>query len=128
MGPVDIEGAVKDAYNDDDISDANVYLIPYKDYNADDLSGSSVVNEKTDTYGNYQYKQVNSGNYYLVIQKDGYKDAIQLLTASSKFNSVYVNEVIMWLKNIYIGNDSDSLGSVNYFVFFGKKWLLFGKN
>lgn len=104
LGPVDIQGAVKDAYTGNAVSDADVYLIPYKDFGEGDLTGSTVKSQKTDADGNYQYVQADSGNYYLVIQKEGYKDAVQLLTASSRFNSVYENEVMELLDTSKTGS------------------------
>lgn len=109
LGPVDIQGLVRDAYTGDVLSDVDIYLIPYKDYNEGNLSENP---KKTDAGGNYQYEQVKSGNYYLVMQKEGYKDAIQLLTASSRFNTVYINEVMELLNAAREDNETAAISGI----------------
>lgn len=109
LEPLDIQGLVRDAYAGDVLSDVDVHLIPYKDYNEGDLSENP---EKTDADGNYQYEQVKSGNYYLVMQKEGYKDAVQLLTASSRFNTVYINEVMELLDASREDNETATISGI----------------
>ena len=113
MAPVDIKGVVNDAYSGNSLSDVNIYLIPYSEYSEDmtlPLSGDNVTSSYSD--GGYEFKQVNSGNYYLIMVKDGYKKAIQLLTASSRFNSVYENEVMELLDSSKTDNKKASISGV----------------
>lgn len=95
LGPVDIQGTVVDAYTGKEIKNVNVYLIAYKDYSKEmELPGTVAKETTTNSNGVYSFKQAKSGIYYMVMRKDGYKDAIQLLTASAQFNSVYENETM----------------------------------
>lgn len=95
MAPLDITGLVKDAYANKVLSDVDIYLIPYKEYSKGmTLPSDKAVATKTDSEGKYKFSQAKSGNYYMVMKKTGYKDAIQLITASSRFNTTYENEVM----------------------------------
>ena len=59
------------------VADAKVYLLPYdKNFDLSAFTGNAeYVN--TDTDGAYRIENITVGNYFLVVRKDGYRDALQ---------------------------------------------------
>ena len=87
VAKVTIIGNVQSATTDAALSDVTVTLIPEVDYK-EGTTPETAVTVSTDDDGDYSFSQVPGGNYYLVMTAEGYKPAIQLLSASSRYNSI----------------------------------------
>lgn len=59
--------------------------------------------------GKYTFEEVPGGNYYLVMQKEGYKDAIQLIAASARYNATFTNEKMEMLRSDVTDNSDASV-------------------
>lgn len=67
------------------VKNVKVSLVAYKkDFNIGDFSDADVIKfAKTNEDGEYIIESVEAGNYYLIIQKDGYYDTVQTCTLSN---------------------------------------------
>lgn len=105
---VTIIGNVQSATTDAALSDVTVTLIPEVDYK-EGTTPETAVTVSTDDDGDYSFSQVPGGNYYLVMTAEGYKPAIQLLSASSRYNSVYQNETMELIPSDLEDNNTGSI-------------------
>ena len=113
MGVLDISGNVLAASDQSALFGVEVQLVAATKYKGTDTEASDIVTATTDEEGNYKFEQIPGGNYYMTMKKDGYKDAIQLLAAASKFNSEYVNERMYMLPSgVTDNNDASVYGTV----------------
>lgn len=92
MGVLDIVGTVDSAVDGSVLEGVTVELVAASNYNGSATASEHIKTVTTDASGNYKYTQVPGGNYYMTMKKSGYKDAIQLLAAASRFNTQYSNE------------------------------------
>lgn len=108
VAKVTIIGNVQSATTDAALSDVTVTLIPEVDYK-EGTTPETAVTISTDDDGDYSFSQVPGGNYYLVMTAEGYKPAIQLLSASSRYNSVYQNETMEMIPSDLEDNNTGSI-------------------
>lgn len=108
VAKVTIIGNVQSATTDAALSDVTVTLIPEVDYKEGTIPETAVT-ISTDDDGDYSFSQVPGGNYYLVMTAKGYKPAIQLLSASSRYNSVYQNETMEMIPSDLEDNNTGSI-------------------
>lgn len=71
-----------------------------------DLAGAVTTSNEN---GKYTFEEVPGGNYYLVMQKEGYKDAIQLIAASARYNAIFTNEKMEMLRSDVTDNSDASV-------------------
>ncbi len=107
---VNLQGVVVADEVPNGLEGVNVQLISATDYKGNDTDSAKVTEVKTDKDGGYTFNEVPSGNYYLVMKKEGYKDAIQILAVVSKFNNVYQNEEMCMLPSDVTDNKKASIG------------------
>lgn len=114
LGTVKVTGVVRDAYNEVVISGVDVYLIPANEY-SDGMTlpstDTDIKSVKTNEDGTYSFDEVMIGNCYLVMKKEGYKDAIQLMQAYSRGSDTCTNEP-MELLTTFDKEDNQLTGKV----------------
>lgn len=114
MGVLDIKGSVLKAVDKSALEGVEIHLVAASKYKGDTTAAEDIKIVTSDSEGNYIFDEVPGGNYYLTMKKEGYKDAIQLLAAASKYNSEYVNEP-MWMlpADVVDENNASIRGVVN---------------
>lgn len=91
LGTVTIQGKIVDAYDfEKPLAKVSVELLSQ--------DGSQTIQSVTsDETGKYVFEDIKSGNYNLLMKKEGYKDAKQLIAASARFGLTYENETMQML-------------------------------
>lgn len=114
MGVLNIKGSVLKAVDKSALEGVDIQLIAASKYNGDTTESTDIKSVASDDEGNYIFEEIPGGNYYLIMKKEGYKDAVQLLAAASKYNSEYVNEP-MWMlpSDVADENNASISGVVN---------------
>lgn len=83
---VSVKGNIKNA-SDGNLSGADIYVIPYSsDITKDNIAKKiqdAVATVKSGEDGAYCTEQIKIGNYYLLVQKDGYADVMETLILTS---------------------------------------------
>lgn len=129
----DLYGTVVDAFATEDangdagyevstepLEGVSVYLIPAKEYadvTVDEAAltitssaeNSGIVKKETGSDGTYSFGETASGNYYMVMLKDGYKKAVQFLPVSSDYKTEWDNEAMELLDSEKAANIAGSI-------------------
>lgn len=105
IAPIEeLSGRVIDALaeNTTPIAGVSVFLIPSKEYETVTIvdnkvtsaaaDNSAIQKQETDADGKYLFGETPSGNYYLVMLKEGYKKAVQFLAVSSDYQTRWAVE------------------------------------
>ena len=115
MGLVNVKftGKVLDK-DEQPVTGASVILVPYEadyDYSKikEDPQGIQLV---TDENGKYSANTVETGNYIIAIEKEGYMAVQQTLVITSTYGSTYNNEVVYMLPSSFEGKTGGVSGSI----------------
>jgi uncharacterized protein YjdB len=94
----DLYGTVVDAFEGGGVGDVSVYLIPAKQYTSEmsvqdglitATTDNGITSVSTNESGAYTFGETASGNYYLVMSKEGYKKATQFIAVTSYYKTSF---------------------------------------
>lgn len=110
---VAFHGDVQDEENEV-LHDADVYIVPYTaDYDIPNIvNDANATHLTTDANGQYSIDTIKTGNYILVVKKDGYMDVTQNIVITSVYGSIYTNELINMLPASWEGKEGGVSGAV----------------